>query len=179
MGRMESIIVKYLCPDLYVKSILDVDLDLLKTRGYNTLLFDLDNTLLGWRAKEIPEKVLSWLRRATALGFKMCIISNSLVRRVTRFSKSLGIPAIPKAVKPMKGPFLRALSLLSSEPAKAVVIGDQVFTDVLGGKRLGMLSILVLPVDKREFFTTVFFRIAEKVVLFRLRRHGMLKQHLT
>lgn len=179
MGRIESIIIKYLCPDLYVKSIINIDLTLLKAKGYNTLLFDLDNTLLGWRAKVIPERVLSWLRHAALLGFKMCIISNSLVRRVTKFSKSLGIPAIPKAVKPMKGPFLRALSLLSSEPAKTVVIGDQVFTDVLGGKRLGMLSILVLPVDKREFFTTVFFRIAEKVVLFRLRRRGMLKDRLS
>lgn len=178
MGRIESLMIKYLCPDLYVHSIVDVDLALLKSKGYNTLLFDLDNTLVGWRAKAVPEAVLSWLRQATKLGFKMCIISNSLVRRVTRFSKSLGIPAIPKAVKPMKGPFLRALSLLSSKPEKTVVIGDQVFTDVLGGKRLGMLSILVLPVDKREFFTTIFFRIAEKVVLFRLKRRGMLKEKL-
>lgn len=174
MGRIDSLILKYLCPDLYVHSIVDVDLVTLKDKGYNTLLFDLDNTLLGWRAKAIPEEVLHWLRRAAELGFRMCIISNSLVKRVTRFSRSLGIPAIPKAVKPMKGPFLRALTLLSSEPANTVVIGDQLFTDVLGGKRLGIFSVLVFPVDKHEFFTTVFFRIAEKIVLFRLRKKGIL-----
>lgn len=178
MGRLDALLVKYLCPDLYVQSVLDVDLGDLKARGYNTLLFDLDNTLVGWRAPRLSDEVLGWLRLASQLDFKMCIISNSLVRRVTRFSKSLGIPAIPKAVKPMKGPFLRAIALLGADPARTVVIGDQLFTDVLGGKRLGMLSILVLPVDKREFFTTALFRVAEKVVLFRFRRRGMLKKAL-
>ncbi|MBI2265103.1 MAG: YqeG family HAD IIIA-type phosphatase [Armatimonadetes bacterium] len=161
------------------KSVVDVNLEELREAGYDAIIFDLDNTLVGWRAKTVPQDVTRWLERAGDLGFKMCIVSNSLVRRVTKFSELLGIPAIPKAIKPMQRPFLRALHILNAHPQKVVVIGDQVFTDVLGGNRLGSFTILVRPVDKREFFTTILFRTAEKLVLFRLRKKGMLKDFFT
>lgn len=167
--------VQYCCPDLYLQSILELDLEGFREKGYNALLFDLDNTLLGWRDKKVSEQVREWLIKASDLGFKMCIVSNSLVRRVTRFSNELGIPAIPKAVKPRKKVFLKALSLLNATPSRTLVIGDQIFTDVLGGKRLGLYTILVVPVDRREFFTTVMVRIPELVVLFFLRRMGILR----
>jgi len=153
-----------------------IDLKYLKNNGFDTLIFDLDNTLVGWRSKRLKPAVLEWLNEASRLKFKMCIVSNCVFkRRVNYFGKMLGIPAIPKAVKPRKKAFIEAIKMLESEFENTVVIGDQVFTDVLGGNRLGLLTILVLPVDKREFFATILQRTAEKLILFGLRRKGMLK----
>ena len=64
------------------------------------------------------------------------------------------------------------MDLMDSNTANTVVIGDQLFTDMLGGNRLGFLTILVRPVDANEFFATILTRTAEKIALFRLRRAG-------
>jgi len=152
-----------------------IDLAHLKSLGFDTLIFDLDNTLVGWRSKYLKPSVLDWLKEAHNLNFKMCIVSNCVFKkRVSYFGEMLGIPAIPKAVKPRKKAFIEAIKLLNSHFAKTVVIGDQVFTDVLGGNRLGLLTILVLPVDKREFFATIIQRTAEKLILFGMKRKGLL-----
>jgi uncharacterized protein len=169
-------ILKLLYPDFFIERVELIDLDYLKDNGFDTLIFDLDNTLVGWRSKKLKPAVLEWLNLASSLGFKMCIVSNCVFkRRVNYFGRMLGIPAIPKAVKPRKKAFIEAIKMLESEFDRTVVIGDQVFTDVLGGNRLGLLTILVLPVDKKEFFATILQRTAEKLILFGLRRKGMLK----
>lgn len=165
LRKVEQFLERNFYPDIFVNSVEHINLGKLKASGYDTLLFDLDNTLVGWRDQQLSPEVANWLEEAHSLHFKMCIVSNSLGRRVKRFSKHLGIPAISKAIKPKKKAFLNALKLLSSKPHRTVVIGDQVFTDVFGGKRMGLYTILVIPVDRREFFTTFIFRMAEKVVL--------------
>lgn len=153
-----------------------IDLDHLKRNGYDTLIFDLDNTLVGWRSKYLKAPVMNWLKEASFLDFKMCIVSNCVFkRRVNYFGKMLGIPAIPKAVKPRKKAFVEAIKMLNSHFSTTVVIGDQVFTDVLGGNRLGLLTILVLPVDKREFFATILQRTAEKLIIFGMKKKGLLR----
>lgn len=167
--------LNYFCPDLFIDRVEDIDLTRLKSKGFDTLIFDLDNTLVGWRSKHLAQSVLDWLKKAQDLGFKMCIISNCILKkRVSWFGEMLGIISIPKAVKPRKKAFLKALDILESTFNKTVVIGDQIFTDILGGNRLGLYTILVIPVDKREFFSTIIQRTAEKIILLRLKRKGML-----
>lgn len=168
--------LKYLCPNLFVRKVEDIDLKKLKEKNFDTLLLDLDNTLVGWRSTKFSPAVLEWLKLAHFLGFKMCILSNCIIKnRVKKLSETLGLPSIFKAVKPRKKSFLRALKNLGSLKEKTIVIGDQIFTDIFGGNRLGVYTILVLPLDKREFFTTIIQRTAEKIVLFSLKRKGMLK----
>jgi HAD superfamily phosphatase (TIGR01668 family) len=168
-------VLQLLYPDIFVEKVEFVDLKYLQDNGYNSLIFDLDNTLVGWRSKSLKPPVLKWLKEASLLNFKMCIVSNCVFKkRVKYFEDILGIPAIPKAIKPRKKAFIEAMKCMNSDSSKTVVIGDQVFTDVLGGNRLGMLTILVLPVDKREFMATFPQRIAEKVILYGLRRKGLL-----
>ena len=163
-------------PDFFVNKIEDVDLLLLRDMGYTSIIFDLDNTLVGWRSKEIKHGVSQWLMRAKDLGFRMCIVSNCLfLNRVRYFSEMLGIPFIFKAVKPRKKPFMDAVKILNSIISETVVIGDQVFTDVFGGNRIGFLTILVPPIDKREFYATLLQRTAEKILLSMMRKKGLLK----
>lgn len=170
-------LLKLLCPRMIIERVQDIDLDALHAQGFRGIMFDLDNTLVSWRRWSVTSDVMQWLARARELGFNMCILSNCMLRRrVQRFSRMTGIPALPKASKPRKKSFQQALQLLGTAVEETTVIGDQVFTDVLGGNRMGLYTILVLPVDRREFYVTILQRTAEKIVLFRLRRKGILKE---
>jgi len=175
MNRFQAFLFRYLCPHLYVNAVTDIDLHGLKTNGFSTLLFDLDNTLLGWRSKEIAPDVKAWIEKAKTLGFKLHIVSNSFRHRVDHFSTVLGIPGIAKAIKPRKSVFLEALRTVQSKPSETAFIGDQLFTDILGGKRIGLYTILVSPVDKRELFTTEIVRIPEKIILDLFKRKNLLR----
>lgn len=170
-------LLKLLCPRMIIERVQDLDLEALRSQGLRGLIFDLDNTLVSWRRWNVTPEVMAWLDRARELGFSMLILSNCILRRrVTRFSRLTGIPALPKASKPRKKSFIQALQMLGTSVEETAVVGDQVFTDVLGGNRMGLYTILVLPVDRREFYVTILQRTAEKIVLFRLRRKGILRE---
>jgi HAD superfamily phosphatase (TIGR01668 family) len=167
--------MRFLVPDMLVEKVLDIDLGDLKAGGFDTLIMDLDNTLVGWRARSVPDEIISWIRNAEGMGFRLCIVSNcALSGRVAKFSRLMGIPALSKAIKPRRKTLRRAVKMLGSLVENTVVIGDQIFTDILGGNRLGAYTILVRPVDRREFCTTLIQRLAEKFVLFNCRRKGLL-----
>lgn len=161
-----------LCPDECVAKVPDIDLDALAAKGIRALILDVDNTLLGWDAEEVPSDVVAWVNRAREQGFKVCIASNGTKERVKRVAAALGVPAISKAIKPRKRPFRKALEILG-EPQEAVaVIGDQIFTDVLGGNRMDLYTILIDPVSETELRTTRMVRRVERRVLSRLARQG-------
>ncbi len=165
---------KLLCPDECVDSVLDIDLTSLYGRGIRALILDVDNTLLGWETDEIPKEVRSWVNGAQAIGFKVCIASNGTRTRVRKIAGALGVPAISKAVKPRKRPFRRAMEILETPAGATAVVGDQIFTDVLGGNRMELYTILINPVSKRELRTTKMVRRVERRVLSRLQRKGRL-----
>ncbi len=163
-------------PDFLINRVEDINLEHLKAMGYDSLIFDLDNTLVGWRSKDIKDSVVDWLKKAKQTGFKMCIVSNCMFKnRVRYFGELLEIPFIFKAVKPRKKAFIDAVKILGSQISQTAVIGDQVFTDVYGGNRIGFLTILVPPIDKREFYATLLQRTAEKIILSVMRKKGLLK----
>lgn len=166
--------LKLLCPDLFVPKVEDIDLEKLKNAGFNTLIFDLDNTLLGWRASSFSSNVLEWIEKARIFDFKMCIVSNCILKgRVYKLSKKIGIPSISKAVKPRRWAFREAIKFLNGDMKKTAIIGDQIFTDILGGNRLGVYTILVKPVDSREYFTTALQRLGEKIII-----KGLIKKQM-
>jgi HAD superfamily phosphatase (TIGR01668 family) len=104
-------------------------------------------------------------------------VSNNSGPRVSEFASKVGIPFIPKASKPRRKGFREAMAMLGVAPEKTVVIGDQIFTDVLGGNRSGAHTILVVPIDPREFFLTQIVRKVERRVLRYFHRKGLLTQH--
>jgi HAD superfamily phosphatase (TIGR01668 family) len=167
-------LLKLFCPNQVANSVLDIDLQQLYSKGITALILDLDNTLLGWDAIEVPNAMRAWVNAACELGFRICIASNSLQERVEGIAKQLGVPAIPKAIKPAKRPFRRALALLNVKPEETAVIGDQVFTDVLGGNRMGLYTILINPISDKELHYTRMVRHLERRILTRLQKKGML-----
>lgn len=172
--RLHSIL-SLLCPDQVAESVTCVDVAALKCRRIEALLMDLDNTLVPWRGYDVSTGVLEWLRGAEAQGLKLCIVSNTrFPKRLARLAGKLGMPFVNAAFKPRRGAFRAALALLDVEPSSAAVVGDQVFTDILGGNRLGLHTILVRPLSRREFAGTRISRLFERVVLWMLGRRGML-----
>lgn len=154
-----------LMPDLYLTSVHALDLEDLSRSGYDTLLVDLDNTLLPRDTNEIPDDLRAWATGLHDSGFKVCLVSNNWHTRVKEIADELGFMLVAKAVKPLPFAFLRALGKAGSHRRKAVVIGDQVFTDVLGGKLLGMRTVLVEPLSATDLPHTLLLRRIERMVL--------------
>ncbi|MCL6450305.1 MAG: YqeG family HAD IIIA-type phosphatase [Acetobacteraceae bacterium] len=164
-------LLQKLRPRAYLPSIEHLDLDALRGVGIEGVILDLDNTLVPWRDPRAPEELLAWVRRLEAHGFKACILSNGRRRRVAAFSAALGVPGVCGA-KPGRAGFRRALALLGTPPSRTAVVGDQVFTDVLGGNRLGLHTILVAPRSARELGFTRLMRLLEALVLRAMARRG-------
>lgn len=165
---------RYLVPAECAERVEEIDLHALWARGLRGLILDLDNTVTLWNRAEVPLPVAQWIKAARRLGFALCLVSNGLPARVGRTARCLGVPALARAVKPSRRAFLRALELLGTEAGSTCVVGDQLFTDILGGNRVGMYTILVRPRDRRELPTTRLVRLLEEAVLRRWERKGLL-----
>lgn len=170
--------IEIFCPNACVNSIFDINLRSLRARGIKGIIIDLDNTLVEWDNEELPEEVREWVRNARKMGFRICIASNGLKDRVESFARQLKIPAISKAVKPSKRPFLEALRILRTSPAQTVVVGDQIFTDIWGGNRLELYTILISPMSDREAVTTRVVRKVENGVVSRLQKKGLIPEEV-
>jgi HAD superfamily phosphatase (TIGR01668 family) len=163
--RLFKNVINYLSPKYYFDKISDIDLNKLKQKNIDTILLDLDNTLVPWYNSYIDPEIYNWLNNTKMNNFKVCIISNGVSIRVKRISKELGFPFISNAIKPSTRAIVKALKMLNSKPENTVIIGDQIFTDILAGNRLGLTTILVKPLAKVELITTKFIRIIEKKIL--------------
>lgn len=155
-------------PHLYVSSVFDIDFARLYRRGIRGLVVDLDNTLVPWNQREVTPAVAAWFRRARAAGLTCCIVSNNHDERVRGFAESVGAARIARAGKPRRRAFSRAMAAMQTHAGSTAVIGDQVFTDILGGNRLGLFTILVQPVAEHEFWGTRLLRRLEDLVRRRL-----------
>lgn len=168
--------MRILRPAEYRRSIFEIDLSRLKQMGKRAIMLDLDNTLVRWNDPDPTPGLLTWLDAVKAKGFQTCIVSNNSGPRVREFAAKVGIPFISKATKPRRKGFREAMELLGVTPELSVVVGDQIFTDVLGGNRSGAYTILVVPIDPREFFGTRLVRLVERRVLNYLDRKGFLTE---
>ncbi|SEB40370.1 hypothetical protein SAMN05443246_0051 [Paenibacillus sp. GP183] len=160
-----------LVPKQSVNTIYDIDVQHLWNSGIRGIITDLDNTLVGARDPHATPELVEWLKQLQLLGFKVVIVSNNHRMRVSTFAQPLNVPFIFRARKPTNISFHRALKLMETEVQQTAVIGDQMLTDVLGGNRMGLFTILVLPINARDegFFTKINRRI-EKLVLSRLKK---------
>ncbi|MBS4022809.1 MAG: YqeG family HAD IIIA-type phosphatase [Dethiobacter sp.] len=157
-------------PDQMVDSIYDIDYLKLAEHGIKGVIADLDNTLIPWDTDEISQDLLNWVDALKSAGLKLAILSNSFsLSRVENMSAKLDIFAASKAIKPRRGGFRNIAAHFGLSPNQMAVIGDQLFTDILGGNRAGMHTILVLPLSKAEFIGTKLMRLLERFFLSRLK----------
>lgn len=155
---------RLLKPDLFFNSIHEINVDVLKKHDIRGLLVDLDNTLISHEAEELDERSRAWLLRLMRSRINCCIISNNITGRVKRISKDLRIDYVGGALKPFRRAFLKGIGKLNIPKSNIAVVGDQLFTDVLGGKMVGIKTILVKPISRKERFWTEMIRHLEKKI---------------
>jgi len=152
-------------PDAYADRLSLVSLDELASKGMKGIIVDLDNTLVGYGQEHLEPEDAAWIASALTRGFKVVLVSNNFTGRVQRIGAELGVPTVPSALKPLPAAFGRALRLLGTGKGETVVVGDQLFTDVLGAKFLGLHSILTHPLVANDWYGTRILRFLERVVL--------------
>jgi hypothetical protein len=152
-------------PDEYYRSVTDIDLEALRSRGITALLLDIDNTILPRDTGVMPDELANWVRALADGGFRVCLVSNNWHDHVKKIADALGIEMIPKALKPMPHGFRKAIRLLGVDRRETAVIGDQIFTDILGANLAGMTSILVLPLCETDLAHTLVLRRVEHRIM--------------
>ena len=154
-----------LYPDLYIENVKKIDNNLLKTRDIKGLILDIDNTLIDYDRK-LLDGCERWCSSLKKQGIKMCIVSNTnKEEKVKKVAEELGLEYIFFAHKPGKKGLRKAISILNLEAKEIAIVGDQIFTDVFGGNRMGMISILTKPIDKRDILITKIKRPFERIVI--------------
>jgi len=168
---------KNLRPKVYVNSVYNIDLKKLKeTKKIKGIIVDLDNTLVAWGKKEVSQKIIDWVKEAKKLGLKICIVSNTNSKRVAELAKIFDIPYHSKYFKPFSIAFNNGLKILDTKKSETIVIGDQIFTDIFGGNRLKILTILVNPIVKKDSIGTFLHRNLEKIFISFWLKRGIIKK---
>lgn len=163
-----------LTPCLVADTLYDINIDLLKQRGIRGIIFDLDNTIIRWDSLDLCPDVQLWLSQLNNHGLKLCLVSNSGKQRVRQIANQCGAPFVASALKPSRRGFRQAVATMGLKPSEVAVVGDQLFTDMLGGNRLGLFTIWVKPLATREFIGTKITRQLEKLAIRLLRSRGRL-----
>jgi len=143
----------------------NVDLMALWDSGKRLILIDVDNTIVRWKAEDFEESTLAWLQQAKDVGFSLCILSNtSRPERLDRICARLGIPTVRGRRKPSRNMYELALQKFDRKPNEAVMIGDQLMTDILGANRSGIDAIWVQRIHHHEFKGTAVNRFIERLL---------------
>lgn len=164
------VMFKRFYPDMYIDSAYDIDYEGLYEKGYRGIIFDIDNTLVEHGAPVTP-RAKALFDRLRAIGYDTCIISNNKESRVKPLAEAVSSRYVSKANKPSPVNYLKACELMGTGVDNTYFVGDQLFTDVWGANKAGIMSILVKPIDKHEEIQIIIKRRLEWIVLFFYRRY--------
>lgn len=166
--------LKSLFPDEELESIYEIDFAKLKAQGKKGIIFDLDNTLGEWGFTKLDERIWSLLNELRKEGFVLGFLSNDGGEKHEWLKAKLdGCPMVFHACKPLSVGYKKLLVQMNVRAEQAVMVGDQLFTDIFGAKRLKIYSILVEPVDRsKESFFTRLRRAVERALLKAFRWQG-------
>jgi HAD superfamily phosphatase (TIGR01668 family) len=152
-------------PDAYYTSVDAIDLDGLRARGIRGVLLDLDNTILPRDTGAVPPESRRFAAGLADRGIKVCLVSNNWHGRVSNVAEELGFSLVSRALKPLPFAFRRGMRMMGVKPSETATIGDQVFTDVLGGNLAGTFTVLVDPLSRSDLPHTLFLRLIEAKVM--------------
>ena len=157
---------RFLTPHYRVESVLDLTVPWLRAAGIDAVLLDVDCTLKSYRDEEVAPEVKAWLAELQASGIRISLVSNGRGGRIGRLAATLGLPFVPKALKPLPFGCRRAVRQESLDARRTAMVGDQIFADVPAGRLAGLISILVRPIrPEEEPWFTQLKRPLEKLML--------------
>lgn len=158
-------------PDAYYKDIYDIDYIYMKEKGIKNIFFDIDNTLIPYKTKNVDKKLIEFID-ILKRNFNVFIISNGKGKRVNLIKSELNINGYSSSMKPLKKNYKKILKKYKC--SECIFIGDQIMTDILGAKRMNMKAILVKPIDlSYEPVSTKIWRIFEKIYINKLKKKNL------
>lgn len=141
--------MQYLKPDYQFEHFTDVSLELLKDNNIKAIFSDLDSTLTAHNQLG-DEQFMKWHEKLESLGVKLVVVSNNSQGRVDRFTKPYDIVGFGRCNKPTKTKITNIMNEIGVTSNNSFFLGDQIFTDILCGKRLKMKTILVKPLGEEH-----------------------------
>lgn len=159
-------------PDYIYRSVQEIAPGFFKARGIRLAILDIDNTLVPYTQPDPTPAARAFLDRLAEEGVRFCFVSNNRAERIARFNQSIGAFFVARAKKPFRTGIRRAMEEHKVKPEETALIGDQIFTDVYGGRRSGVLTILVEPIEDKETLFFRFKRRMEKIVLKKYREEN-------
>lgn len=155
---------KMFYPYEYIEDVFSIDYEKLYDKGYRGIIFDIDNTLVphGNDSVEEVDELFNFIQR---IGFKTLLLSNNSEERILRFLRNIDSMYIYDAGKPNTMNYFKAIEMLGIKKEAVVLIGDQIFTDVLGANRSGIDNILVKFIGYKTETKIGIRRNLEKIIL--------------
>lgn len=151
-------------PDAYFKKVEDINIEFLQKNKLKALILDLDNTLIDYN-KNLSDSIIQWAKELKGQGVRLYILTNTNNKqKVKDVSEKLDIPYEIFAKKPLKKGFLKVQKILNIKPENIAVVGEQIFTDIIGGNRCNMYTILVDPICDKDYWYTAWKRPIENKI---------------
>lgn len=148
-------------PNAYLKKVQYITIQFLIKNKIKALILDVDNTLIDYQ-KKLSADVVNWANEMQGQGIKLYILSNSNKKeKVKKVAEILDVPYKFFGKKPLKSGFIKIKNELKIPEENIAVVGDQIFTDIVGGNRCNMFTILVDQIDKKDFWYTAWKRPIE------------------
>lgn len=163
-----------LLPKLMADSLTELTPEVLRLHGIRLLMLDFDNTIVPYTTDIPTEPMVNWLEEMKSSGIQLCVVSNSHKDRVKVFCEAYKIPCITHAAKPGTRGIRECLERYGVPASQAAIVGDQIYTDTLGGNLSGVMPILVHAIDNHNFWLKLR-HIAEKPFIFIARKRRIVK----
>lgn len=165
INKEKSKFLKRFYPTYMFDKVEDIPYELIKKENIKLIMMDMDNTLIDAK-KKYKNSLKHWIEEVSNLNVKMCILSNSpFGDKVKKIAKELNVEYEYNAGKPLLKGFKRVIEKSKFPKDNILMIGDQIFTDVWGGNRIGVKTVLVTPINKKEYFLTKVKRPLERLIL--------------
>ena len=154
-----------LLPDIKLERITDISIQLLNKFDIKALLLDVDNTMSTHHGTVLTDGLTEWIAEMQQGGIKLCVLSNSKEKRVAPFAQRIGLPYISLGLKPLPTGYFRGVKRLQEKRKNVAIVGDQMFTDVLGGRAVGVKTILLTPIKPEDGWSFKIRRKLEKKII--------------
>ncbi len=151
-------------PTAYYQSAYDIDYQALYDNGCRGIIYDVDNTLVEHDAP-VDKRAKQLFLQLHKMGIQTCILSNNKEERVAPLAKTVQSEYVSKAKKPSPVNYKKAMKQMHTDMSNTIFVGDQLFTDVWGGNRAGVMTVLVAPIAKHEEIQIVLKRYLERIVM--------------
>ena len=139
-------------PKALTEAVTDIRPEWLRDRNIRLLMLDFDNTIVPYTTSTPTEAVDQWLKQMLSSEIQVCVVSNSKRDRVKIFCEKYGMACITHANKPLSKGIRECLAQFGIDRKEAAIVGDQIFTDTLGGNRAGVTPILIRAIDNHNFW---------------------------